>query len=284
MIRYSSTDINIFTEHCPKALDFVKQGYSTATDNKEFGVAAHAVLQECGEKNASGKMDKIAAIADSVAERLITNGRFYYSQLMPPMKPEVAFGGRDLAVQFLQSHSIPWPAKFEIVLSMDSKGNACHNDKARWGAIIDVVYEEKHEDEEYAEDLICIDDYKSSWQADEDELMTLQRKGHAVLGWLHYPHKQGVRVRVINIRTGKIFDRFPDGRPSTIYFDDEGIQTLKQWRNDILATCRGWMGGMQGKGRCIDARFRFHARSDKTEQKQTPGLDEAKESLPSNSR
>lgn len=253
MIRYTSTIIGNFEEHCPKAIDFVKQGYSTASDQKDFGVAAHAVLQEVGEKNASGNTEKITAIADRVVQRLITEGRFYYSQALPPMKPSVACAGRDLTIQFLQSYSIPWPAQFEVVLDMDEKGKPCAPGTGRWGAIIDVLAPVEHADEEYAADLIQVDDYKSSWAADEKELETWQRKGQAVLAWLHYPDKQGVRLRVINLRTGKPYDR-------TIYFDDEGIALLKKWRKDILNVCRAadkTRKARPGAG-CIDCPFLDH--------------------------
>ena len=252
MKQYSSTTIRYFSEHCPAALGFYEQGYQDESDTYQPGVAAHAVLQEVGEKK-SAELDKIQAIGDAVAQRLITNGRFYYSELKPPMKPEFAFAGRDIALQYLRDNRLPENGKFEIVLAMDSKGKSCPNGKHRWRAIIDCVYEDTEGDEDFSADLVVVRDYKSAWPTDESELDTLQRKGQGVLAWIHYPSKAGVRMEVVNLRTAKVYSR-------TIYFDDEGIALLKQWRKDILSLCNAadkTRKARPGSG-CIDCPFLEH--------------------------
>lgn len=116
---------------------------------------------------------------------------------------------------------------------MNSRGEPCGYDdpECRYGAIIDNMFSETVGDEDFAADILTISDWKSAWPTNETELETLQRKGQAVLGWLHYgAGYQGVRQQVVNLRTGVPYSK-------DIYFDDQGIETLKRWREDILDAC-----------------------------------------------
>lgn len=223
---YSSTSLNKFIKNCPQALEFHLSGQYENTDQYQAGIAAHAILQRVGEKKLKD-FDKIKVFADSVMHKLITEPRKYYDKEDPPMPAESAFEGREMALNYLATNELPDGAKYEIALAMDAKGNPCDLSKARYRALIDCVYEDKDGDEDFAYDVVVVRDYKSAWPTNADELETLQRRSQAVLAWLHYPDKQGIRLEVVNLRTGAIFIK-------TIYFTEENIAMLNQWRKDIL--------------------------------------------------
>jgi len=233
MQTYSSTMLRYFVEHCPKALDFHLRGEPEETDIYQAGISAHAVLQVVGEKKATSP-EKMRKVADAVVHELITTGRSYYGAPRPPMNPEPAFAGREIALEYLAAHQLPGDeekARFEIALGMDAEGKPCDVTGARWRAIIDVVYEDVHGDEDFNADVVVVRDYKSAWPTGESELETLQRKGQGVLAWLQYPEKQGVRMEVVNLRTHQTFSR-------VVYFDDAGIELLETWRRDIMSLCK----------------------------------------------
>lgn len=226
---YSSTSLNYWIKHCPQALGFHLEGVQQDTDIYQAGIAAHAILQRVGEKKLKD-FKQIKLFADKVVAKLISEPRKYYDKEEPQMPPEMAFEGRELALAYLATNELPANAKYEIALGMDAKGNQCSLAKARYRALMDCIYEDIDGDEDAAYDVVVVRDYKSAWPTNADELETLQRKGQAVLAWLHYSNKQGVRLEVVNLRTGALFNK-------TIFFTEENVEMLAQWRKDILMLC-----------------------------------------------
>ena len=231
MKSYSSTLLKTFANNCPAALGFHEANEPAFREIYQAGIAAHAVLQVVGEKGATTEPE-IQAVADAVAEELITKGRAFKGTPEPPMDPEAAIEGRDLAEAWLSWNELP-PGKHETHLAMDEKGLPClpESEHVRYDAIIDMVYTETQGDEEEALETVVARDYKSAWPTDATELETIQRKGQAVLVWLNHPEAHGITREVINLRTGGKFRE-------TTWLDDEGLATMKQWRTDILALCR----------------------------------------------
>lgn len=230
MQQYSSTMARYFEEHCPYALHLHKSGEFEDTTHFQVGNTAHFVLQRVGESGATDPQ-KIEAIAVATAKELYTNGYEYFGQKHPPFVPDLAIEGRELALEYLKEHSLPQHGKFEQVLAMDSQGNACAIESARWRAKIDWHGEGYEGDgEETMFNMIVTTDYKSAWPTDETELEKLQRKSQMVLAWLHYPNMDGVRAEVINLRTGKPYSK-------VVMFDEDGLEQLKRWRQDILDLC-----------------------------------------------
>jgi len=226
---YSSTSLNYWIENCPQALQYHLDGVQQDTDQYQVGIAAHAILQRVGEKQLKD-FDKIKTFADSVVKKLISEPRYYYEKEEPPMPPAFAIEGRELALQYLSTNELPENAQYEVATGMDIKGQPCDFRKARYRALQDCKYSDIEGDEEMAYDVVVVRDYKSAWPTNADELETLQRRGQAVLGWLHHPDKAGVRLEVVNLRTGAVFTK-------TIYFTEENIYLLEQWRKDILMLC-----------------------------------------------
>ena len=226
---HSSTSLKCFIENCPQAHHFYKQGKPQSTEHFQPGISTHAVLQVIGEKKAVEKKHQ-ERIADGVVRELITTGRKYYDEPSPPMKPECAITGRDLALQYLSTNDLPENAKYEIVLAMDKHGRPCDLENGYYRAIIDCVYDAVEGDDDFAYDVIVVRDYKTAWSAGEDELESPQRKSQAILAAMHFPDKKGVRMEVVNIRTSKVYSK-------TVYLDDSGKELLDRWKRDILMIC-----------------------------------------------
>lgn len=229
MNRYSSSTLKLFTNNCPAALGFHERQEPRLTEIFQAGIAAHAVLQTIGEKDAT-EPEQQKAVADAVVSELITEGRAFKGIPEPPMSPEAAFEGRDIALAWLSWNELP-AGEQETLLMMDGDGEVPAVDtQPRYDAIIDMVYPEMAGDEDAPLQTIVVRDYKSAWPTNADELLTLQRKGQAVLAWLSNPDVDGITREVVNLRTGGLFRE-------TTWLDDEGIATLTQWRDDILTLC-----------------------------------------------
>lgn len=225
---YSSSVLGYYFDHCIKALDFHLRGEYRETDQFDVGIAAHAVLQECGRRGLSD-LDTIKAVADEVVKVLITKGRNFYSKPEPPMKPDAAMQGRNLAIEYMMFNPLPQPAQWETTFSIDRNGNSCKFEDARLAAKIDCMYFSIDDKEEIP--VVVIRDWKSAWSTGEHDLDMLQRHIQAVMGWLHHGKgRMGVKTEVVNLRTGRTFSRL-------IKFDDEGLAQLKQWRKDALLAC-----------------------------------------------
>lgn len=251
---YSSTSLKYFTDYCPAALGFYEKDTPYVRDHFQAGVAAHAVLQEVGERGAATE-EETKAVAEAVTEELIKKGRAFNKKPEPPMAPDAAFEGRGIALKYLANDTLPEGAKYEIGLAMDATGKLCdyYDDKARYRAIIDRTYQQEAGDEEWSGKLIVAGDYKSAWPTDAKELETLQRKGQAVLVSKGADFSlQGLRLEVVNLRTFKSFYK-------DMWFDGETLDTLKQWESDILMLCRAADETREPRpgASCIDCPFAY---------------------------
>lgn len=232
MNKYSSTILKMFNSNCPAALGHYEN--QTPADNDFFntGIAAHAVLQVIGEKEARTEAAQLK-VAHAVVDELITKGRSYNGRHEPPMAPSHAQEGRDIALEWLQWNELPDHACYEIGLGMSAAGVPCEYDaeNCRFRAITDLIYFETVGDEDFNVDAVCVRDYKSAWPTNESELDTLQRKGQAVMAHLHYPDYAAIKLEVINLRTGQSFEK-------VIMMDDAGRELIKLWERDILQACK----------------------------------------------
>jgi len=225
---YSSSVLGYYFDHCIKALDFHLRGEYRETNQYDVGIAAHAVLQECGRRNLSD-LETIQETANQIVRVLVTKGRKFYDKPEPPMRPDYARHGRDLAVNFMMFNPLPSPAQFETTFSINRAGEPCKFEDARLAAKVDCAYFSVDEQEDIP--VVVMRDYKSAWSTGEHDLDTLQRHIQAVMGWLHHGKgRMGVRTDVVNLRTGRTFSRL-------IKFNEEGLAHLEQWRKDALLAC-----------------------------------------------
>lgn len=227
---YSSTSERYFSEHCPRALQFYLDGEPMDTRVFDVGIAAHAVLEECGRRRAADA-DRQARIADEVVHILMTEGHSYFGQRKPPMAPEAAIEGREIALAYLAGNELP-DGKYEAAFYIDALGNAGGPETGRFRALIDLVFEDEYGDEEFSGKCLFVRDYKTSWAAGEDQLTTLQRKAQAVTVWVNMATNEhiGIVRQVVNVRTGAVFE-------DVTWLDEVGIDTLGQWRHEILMVC-----------------------------------------------
>ena len=233
MKQYSSTLIKLFNNNCPAALGFHEAQTPFDRDFFNAGIAAHAVLQQVGEKGAPTDPDAINTIANAVVQELITHGRAYNGIHEPPMSPDSALDGREVAVAYLLNNGLPEGAQYEIGLGMTAEGKPCGYDdpECRYRGILDLQWTGVVGDDDFAMDTLFVRDWKSAWPTNADELETIQRKGQAVLAYLHCKDSiQAIQLEVTNIRTGMTFDKL-------IALDQTGTELLDLWKRDILAIC-----------------------------------------------
>jgi hypothetical protein len=231
---YSSTSIRLFIDNCPFALELYKQGAYQDKTIFQAGIAAHAVLEHAGREGARNAKTR-EAHADAVISALIERGHTYFGQQEPPMHPEEAFKGRELALIWMSQHEFPEKANYERAFYINRQGKACDetDSGARFRALIDCTYEDFEGEEEYQEKVVAVMDYKSSWHDREEALETFQRKSQAVCVYqsVKDDHSiKGLRMEIANLRTGGIYSR-------VIWFDEETEEMLEQWTKDILQIC-----------------------------------------------
>lgn len=236
MTRHRSTSLRYFVKHCPAALGFYEAGEPMDREQFQPGIAAHAVLQELTEA-ANRQIDvtdpaKARAIGEAVARKLMTEGRSFDGAPEPPMSPDAAFDGRDLALEWAAWNPIEPGAQAEVGLAIDAAGNPCDYDdqNARYVAILDDLRIGEVGDEEYTGRAAVHTDYKSAWPTDASELDTVQVRGQAVLVVAHHGKDIDLLTRrVVNLRTRQSFERHMS--------PEEDRAVLEQWKRDILALC-----------------------------------------------
>lgn len=227
--QYSSTTLRYFTDHCPQAMEF---HFAKEVEDRryEHGIAAHAVIQHVGRNKITSATGIIKASHD-VAKKLIRDGYLYYGEQQSPLNPDLVQIGRGIAVRYLIDHELPFPAQYEVGFGIDKNGDPCRLDIARLTAKIDCIYMTIEHDEFGDRKLVVVRDWKTAWTTCEEDLETMQRKIQMIVGWLHHGEgRHGVRAEVVNLRTGELFSR-------TIWFDDEGLEILNQWRREVLDLC-----------------------------------------------
>ncbi len=253
MKTYSSTPLNLYARNCPHALTLDEAGTTYCREIFQTGISAHAILQVAAEKNPDTH-SQFLLIADAVVEELLTDGRSYNGVHEPPMAPEAALEGRELASEWMAMNGMPEGLMSpEIGLGIDCDGNpVAYGDKSsRYRGILDLVYQDIDGDEECQYDVLVVRDYKSAWPAGENELNTVQRKGQALLALKHMgANVQAIRMEICNLRTGMTHDR-------TIMLDEQGLEIMAQWEREILMLCRVADNNREARpgSNCLGCRF-----------------------------
>ncbi len=226
MTAYRSTTLRLLTDHCARALDFAESGAFRDASQFAGGINAHAVLQAIGE---SGPEADQRAIAESVVRQLVTAGRSFDGIPEPPMNPEQAVQGREIALRYLATHGLPIGARYEQGLAVDRRWQPVPYDSpdAYYRAAIDVIEVSEQEDEEgYRAQVVATTDWKSAWPTSAAELETIQLRGQAAVAWAHYPDATVLIRRAVNLRTGAVYE-------AETIMDEDGQAQVQQWRRDI---------------------------------------------------
>lgn len=232
---HRSSTAKLFNSSCPKALEYYENNVIFDRDIFQPGIVAHAIAQRFGELNIDlDNFEQMEQVADAVVKVCISEGRSFDGIMEPPIKPDHAFSGKEIAMTyFMNAGFIPDNGHYENGLGMKSNGEPCAYDDAecRWQAVLDCQYMETIEDENYTVDAAVVCDYKSAFPTKAEELDTIQLRGQAVLAWVHNPDVQAIVQEVVNLRTWATHRRI-------ILLDDEGQKMLSRWRNEILLTCQ----------------------------------------------
>lgn len=219
MTAQRPTTLQLFLDHCPKAVDLYEAGALQDRAMFAVGTAAHEFLQAIGEGR---DLDRLAA-------QLITVGR-YGDDAEGPLHPDAVFEGRQLVELFLAKIPFPVGALYEQRYAFDRSWQPVEwGDPAAWFRTrIDVVQVIEGEDEDgFAVSTVVVDDYKSAWPAGENELDTLQRRAQAVCAWLTYGSRVGsITMRISNLRRREQSER-------VIPLDEDGEAVLRRWRDDL---------------------------------------------------
>lgn len=235
--RYSSTRLRYALDNCPYALDLYEAGAPYERGHFEVGIAAHAVIQavaqETNRQRRALSDDEIQSHAERATQALIAGPRVYDRNEEPPIHPDHAIEGRELALDWLIGVERPEPgAEIEVGLALDRDGRSVDywSGDAYYTAILDHVVAAQRNDEESSARVLTIRDYKSSWQAGDAELESVQRRGQAVVAWPVYGEGVDVlRLEVVNLRTRRI--HFAE------HYVEDGLEDrLAGWRRDLYAT------------------------------------------------
>lgn len=226
MKNYSSSLIKLVNDHCAKALEHYEKDTPYDASEMAYGVASHAVLEQVGKKKAVSQEDR-QTVADAVVQTLITKGRTFRGRHEPPMQPDKAFMGRDVALRWLEFNELPPNAEYEIEIKVE-----LGKDKRPFVALHDCVWLEKLTDE-YGSRVTAVSRDWKGWQGRPEELETIQRKAQAITLLQHFSgvaNLTDIRLEVCNLQTHAIFKK-------EITLDDQGLKLIDQWARDIDAVC-----------------------------------------------
>ena len=227
---HRSTTLNLLLRNCPRAVDHFDANTPIDRTQFEYGVAAHAVLQALIDHPDDDVTDR----AEATVRELVTNGRTFYGQTEPPMHPEPATAGRDVALTWLARDfdglDPAWVA--EVMYTVDRDWNPCTlADPDAWlHAVIDVVGPCEYEDDDFASTGVTCRDWKGSYQTETADLDALQQKIQALLVAAHNPDAAFIRRQVVSLRTCQTFTY-------DLWLDEDGQATLAQWRRDVEHVC-----------------------------------------------
>lgn len=231
---YRPTTLRLASAHCPRAVDFYESNQAAFRDHFQVGIAAHDVLAAIGEHALTAMLQpteqEIAEIAERQVRSLITRGRSFEGRAEPPMRAEDAFEGAELAKRYAATE--PWPtadAWFEAGYAFGAEWQRLPYNavERRFRLILDRLEFVEESGEDYAGRLAVITEYKTAWPTDESELETLQTKAQAVAVWLvHGSGLDGIRRRVVNLRTGKTF-------ADDLWFEPGGREQIAAWQSEI---------------------------------------------------
>lgn len=225
-LRYSPSALKVYSQGCPRALDFYQERTDGYSDQYAVGNAAHAVLEAIGlaAKSKADFIDPAEArnIAEWVCAGLITNGKRGDNV---PLPPEEVFQGRDLALRYAELYPLDPQADYETGAAFTKDWARCKWDalEARFRLVFDVMVDGEDGDEESSFAYTLARDYKSAWPTDESELDTVQMHSQAVAAAIVRKEHSIIRQEIVNLRTTGIFKR-------DIPTDDD---TLRSWRKEI---------------------------------------------------
>lgn len=244
---YRPTTLRLASAHCPRAIDYYEEDRAAFRELYQEGIAAHECLASIGawavKHKRKPELGDIVALAESTTVVLIEKGRSFDGKPEPPMQPEAAFAGRDLAIQFATSERADWPeyAWVEQGLGFNSLWQSVGYSAqgVRFHLIPDLMAAiEDGDGETYSGRLALVRDYKSAWSTDASELQTLQMKAQALAASIFFSDVDGVRREVVNLRTGQVFRE-------DIWLESGGRETLEGWKQDIGATMQA-LDAMRG--------------------------------------
>lgn len=231
---YRPTTLRLASAHCPLAVDFYESNQAAFRDHFQVGIAAHDVLAAIGEHALTAMRQptdqEIVELAERQVRSLITQGRSFEGRAEPPMRAEDAFAGAELAKRYASTE--PWPtadAFYEAGYAFGAEWERLPYNAAnrRFRLILDRLEFVEDSGEDYAGRLAVITEYKTAWPTDESELETLQTKAQAVAVWLvHGSGLDGIRRRVVNLRTGKTF-------ADDLWFESGGREQILAWQSEI---------------------------------------------------
>lgn len=240
---YSSTTLEGPSKSgCWKMLDYAEQNADSLFPleyRSYLGQAAHAVMQYCAERKTETEED-IRNIGEEVGNLLIREGREFRGRKEPPLPADDVWAGVDVAVRYLLARGLPLDAD-----TMLPERDWVHTNLP-YRALIDLVTVYEEGEEEYAQHLCEVTDYKSSWQAGEEQLDTLQRWGQAIVVWRNNAMPDIIRQRVVNLRTWGEWTR-------DIRLDDPAdVAELEKWEARVEALCNT-AADMRGSDNCRPA-------------------------------
>ena len=118
------TLLNLFAERCGFAVSLAEQNAPMNRDVFQPGIAAHEILQACGNKtNEKGRIlsyEEMQTVARAVCERLIAEGRSFDGNPEPPLHPNDAWAGRDIALDYLALRPLEPGAEYEVGVAVGS--------------------------------------------------------------------------------------------------------------------------------------------------------------------
>jgi hypothetical protein len=206
--------LKLADRHCARAIDYWEEG----RPNKAGEILTWEQMQ---------------AVALAVCEKLVSEGRQFDGEPEPPLSPEDALAGKAVALDWLATNPIEPGAVYEAGL-----GVGIHTETRVWlavpydheGAYLKTAIDSHRiEEDEDGQTVLDIRDYKSNWNANADELQTIQRKLQTLICLAHYPDVDVIRREVVNLRTRMMYsDELYLAFPET-------QEQLEEWRVDIAA-------------------------------------------------
>ena len=210
------TNLTTWIDHCPAAVGFAEAG--APMDRRIFavGTACHEFLEAAHR----------GQDLDDVAVRLLSVGRTGPDP-EPPLPAMAVLEGRALASAWMEHVGLraSWAERrFELDADFNM---ALQCEEPYYGTRIDYadVVEDVDEDG-YATKTVTVGDYKTSWQADADELDTIQRKLHALCAVAFWPDATHIILEIAAVRRRQVYRR-------VIVLDEEGLALLESWRAEI---------------------------------------------------
>lgn len=218
------TYLGILVDHCPAAVGFAERDapmdrriFATGTATHEFLEAAHR-----GQD------------LDDVAVRLLTIGRTGPDP-EPPLPPASVMEGRRLADAWIEHMGLrgSW-AEHRFRLDEDWRLTDGEPYYATRVDYVDVI--EDVDEDGYATKTVTVGDFKTSWQADESELDTIQRRFQVLCAAAEWPDATHIVAEVASVRRRYIYRR-------TITLDEDGLALLASWRSEIGLLARALATG-----------------------------------------